>query len=134
LVVAGSGPAESELHGTDRKGWLEATELRRMLRKARALIFPSRWQEPFGMLGIEALAEGTPVVVVESGGTNDWSETGCTVVPQGDLPAMTVAIERLGDDPDTALRLGRAGQRAVKKRFSRALLEPRLQEIYRRIG
>jgi glycosyltransferase involved in cell wall biosynthesis len=133
LVVAGEGPLAPELHGAEDRGWLDATSLRRELRRARTLLFPSGWQEPFGILGVEALAEGTPVILAESGGTGDWSASGCLRVPAADVAAMASAIEDLAGDPELALELGQAGQEAVRQRFSRAVLEPRLHELYRNV-
>jgi glycosyltransferase involved in cell wall biosynthesis len=134
LVVAGSGPLEHELVGTHRRGWLSPTELRAELRRARALIFASGWQEPLGILGIEALAEGTPVIVAESGGTGEWSAAGCLRVPAGDVPAMADAIRRLAADPDLALDLGKAGQESVRELFARERIWPVLEEVYTRVA
>lgn len=134
LSVAGTGPLECRLVGAERLGWLSADRLRRTLRSARALLFPARWQEPFGILGVEALAEGTPVVVAEAGGTADWSEAGCLRVAPGDVDAMADAIGRLATDPDLALRLGRGGQTAVAERFSRARLEPPLHALWHAVA
>ena len=133
LVVAGSGPLESELSGADRKGWLAPEDLRAALRSARALIFPARWQEPFGILGLEALAQGTPVVVAANGGTDEWSGSGCLRVAPGDVTAMSAAIKRLAEDPEFALELGRAGQVAVGEAFSRERIAPRLDELYHQV-
>ena len=134
LVVAGSGPLESELSGADLSGWLAPNDLRAALRNARALIFPARWQEPFGILGLEALAQGTPVVVAASGGTDDWSGSGCIRVPAGDVAAMADAIRRLAADPEWALELGREGRSAVSRLFSRDRIAPMLAELYRGIA
>jgi glycosyltransferase involved in cell wall biosynthesis len=134
LVVAGSGPLESELSGADCLGWLAQEDLRAALRNARALIFPARWQEPFGILGLEALAQGTPVVVAESGGTGDWSGSGCIRVPAGDVEAMADAIRRLAADPEWAMELGREGRSAVGRLFARDRIEPMLAELYRSVA
>ena len=134
LTVAGTGPLEAGLDGTDRRGWLDPGPLARLLREARALLFPARWQEPFGMLGVEALAQGTPVIVADSGGTRNWSDAGCLRVAPGDVPAMAGAVRRLADDPDLALELGRAGQRAVAARFRRERIEPRLRALHHRVA
>ena len=133
LVVAGSGPLEGDLIEAQHRGWLDPEDLRAELRRARALVFPARWQEPFGILGLEALAQGTPVVVAESGGTSEWSLSGCIRVPAGDVPAMSAAIRRLAADPRYALELGRRGQRAVGDAFARERIAPKLAEIYARV-
>ena len=130
LRVAGEGPLESQLEDVQHLGWLPQSALRRELRSARALLFPSLWQEPFGILGVQALAEGTPVIVAESGGTGEWSDVGCLCVPAGDVDAMAEAIARIAREPDTALSFGEAGRRMVADRFGRARIEPQLQTLY----
>lgn len=134
LVVAGSGPLESELAGADFRGWLAPEDLRAELRSARALIFPARWQEPFGILGLEALAQGTPVVLAACGGTDDWSGSGCIRVPPGDVEAMAEAIRRLAADPEWALELGREGRSAVSRLFSCDRIAPMLTDLYRSVA
>jgi glycosyltransferase involved in cell wall biosynthesis len=130
LVVAGAGPLEGELRGVDLRGWLDPSELRSTLCRARALLVPGRWQEPFGILGLEALAQGTPVVVASTGGTGEWAGDGCVRVPAGDPVAMAGAVIRLAGDPDGALELGRFGQRVVGRRFARAPISAMLRDIY----
>ncbi|MFB3854159.1 MAG: glycosyltransferase family 4 protein [Vicinamibacterales bacterium] len=130
LRVAGSGPQAHHLLGAEPLGWLPREELRRELRGARALLFPAGWQEPFGILGVEALAEGTPVVVADSGGTCDWSDRGCLRVAPGDVAAMAEGLLRLVRDPSLALSLGRDGQAAVAERFAPAPLQARLETLY----
>lgn len=134
LLVAGEGPLEDDLEGARLLGWLSSEDLKRLLRSARALLFPSFWQEPLGILGIESLAVGTPVIVADSGGTCDWSKAGCLTTPPGDARAMAAAMRQLGADPDLALALGTAGRRAVRESFSEAVIEPRLRELYSRVG
>jgi glycosyltransferase involved in cell wall biosynthesis len=134
LVIAGSGPLEHELPGVENRGWLATKDLRSALRAARALIFPTRWQEPFGILGLEALAQGTPVVVAGSGGTADWSASGCVRVAAGDVDAMAAAVRRLAGDPGWALELGRDGQTAVSRLFARDRIAPMLADLYHRVA
>lgn len=133
LQAAGEGPEAGRLEGAELLGWLPGPELRQRLREARALIFPGFWQEPFGILGVEALAEGTPVIVARTGGTGDWSDQGCIAVPPGDVAAMAAAIRRLARDPELAVALGRAGREMVRRRFARSRLQPRLAEVYRAV-
>jgi glycosyltransferase involved in cell wall biosynthesis len=130
LRVAGDGPLADDLAGTERLGWLSPGRLRVELRRARALLFPSVWQEPLGILALEALAEGTPVIVADVGGTTDWSDAGCVRVPPGDIEAMAEALRRLADDPEAALELGRRGREMVADRYARATIEPRLHALY----
>jgi len=130
LAIAGSGPLEADLHGTSRLGWLGHDDLLAEFRTSRALVFPARWQEPFGIVGLEALAQGTPVIVAECGGTTDWSCRGSVAVPPGDVPAMASAIEDLASSPDRAMALGRAGQDFVRGSFGRESTTRRLLDLY----
>jgi glycosyltransferase involved in cell wall biosynthesis len=130
LRVAGTGRLEPELGGAELLGWLDASALRVELRRARALLFPTYWQEPFGILGLQSLAEATPVIVAESGGSSEWSGAGCIRVPAGDVTAMAEAIDSLDRNPDEAMRLGQEGREAVTAGFARAILEPRLLAVY----
>ena len=131
LVVAGAGPLADEMHGAEHAGWLERPALLALLQRARALLFPARWQEPFGILGAEALACGAPVVTTPRGGMADWAQAGCI---QADSDgAMRDAIARLATDPDGARALGAAGRDAVRGAFSAATLSARLWTLYEEV-
>jgi glycosyltransferase involved in cell wall biosynthesis len=65
--VIGSGPLEGKLAGiypdVEFTGWKSANDMHALARDARALVMPSRYREPFGLVAFEALASGLPVVV-----------------------------------------------------------------------
>jgi len=130
LSVVGLGPLASSLDGTTQMGWLDSDQLRTALASSRALLFPSRWQEPFGILGVEALAMGTPVIAMTSGGMRDWTSHGTIEVQPSDVAGMANAIERLQADPQAAEDLGHAGWTMVKERYSAARLMNRLWSVY----
>jgi glycosyltransferase involved in cell wall biosynthesis len=95
LVFAGTGPLRDELErqGFEVLGWVPREGISRVYRRARALLFPPRWQEPFGIAGLEALAMGVPVVAWESGGIAEW-HPGDGLVPWGDRQALAEALAR----------------------------------------
>jgi glycosyltransferase involved in cell wall biosynthesis len=93
LVVAGTGAerrAVEEL-GAEVLGWVSHAELGRLYQRARAVVLPSRWQEPFGIVGLEALTFGVPVVAYDSGGVRDW-HPGPGLVPWGDVDRLASAL------------------------------------------
>ncbi|MFT4976541.1 MAG: glycosyltransferase involved in cell wall biosynthesis [Myxococcota bacterium] len=131
LVIAGEGPLEAELEGTERRGWLGREALQTLLSQARALLFPTRWQEPFGILGAEALACGTPVICVLSGGMTDWAGEGCIHAESDE--EMVEAIRALAAAPGHAVALGAAGRAAIRARFAEAELSARLWTLYEEV-
>jgi glycosyltransferase involved in cell wall biosynthesis len=100
MVFAGTGPLREELESRaveergrpiEVTGWLDREGLSSLYRRARALVLPSRWQEPFGLAGIEALSFGVPVVAWESGGVGEW-HPGPGLVRWGDVEALGRAL------------------------------------------
>jgi glycosyltransferase involved in cell wall biosynthesis len=121
MVVAGAGPMRQglEKRGAEVLGWLDHERLSAAYKRARALVMPSRWQEPFGIAGLEALTMGAPVVAWESGGVGEW-HPGEGLVPWGDVAALAVALREA------------VGRRAAPPSgFDRDTLTDALEGIYR---
>ena len=97
-------------------------------------MFPTRWQEPFGILGVEALAEGRPVIAARRGGVGDWSDAGVICVAPGDRLGMVDAIRALHQDEALAARLGEAGRTFVQERLAEARLSARLEAHYAEVA
>ena len=96
LVFAGTGPERGRLEAAGHRvlGWVDRVRLAGLLRGAAALILPSRWQEPYGLVGPEALSVGTPVVAWESGAVAEWHPGGDLLVPWGDVDGLAAALRR----------------------------------------
>lgn len=75
-----------------------------LLSGARGLLFPIRWNEPFGMVMIEALACGTPVLAFPEGAAPEVVEHGRTGYLCHDVSDMAEAIARVGDIDRDACR------------------------------
>ena len=67
-----------------------------LLAGARALLFPIRWNEPFGMVLLEAFACGTPVLAFPEGAAPEVGEDGMTGFLCEDDLAMAEAVEKVG--------------------------------------
>lgn len=78
-------------------GEVAGTEKRSLFARASALLMPIRWEEPFGMVMIEALASGTPVIAFAEGAAPEVIVTGKTGFIVEDETAMAAAVERLAD-------------------------------------
>ena len=94
LVVAGTGPLrrEIEAEGVEVLGWLDRRRLSAAYRRAAVLVMPSRWQEPFGIVGLEALTLGTPVAAWDSGGVREWHPGGELLAPWGEVDRLAGAL------------------------------------------
>ena len=89
-------------------------------RGIRAVVLPWRWQEPFGLVGPEALAHGVPLVGFDVGAIREYlvdGQTG-TLVPPGDTDALAKAIDRLLNKPEEAHAMGLRGRELVSARFT----------------
>lgn len=128
LVVAGEGPLAETVraHAQERGdrvrfvGWANRTDLAVLLSRARSLWLPSLWAEPFGIVGLEALARGVPVIGSDSGGVTDWLTDGHDglLVRPGSPEELARAAERLAAEPSLAQRLGENGRRRVASEFA----------------
>jgi len=128
-VIAGKGNAEEPLRKLSEslglkervefRGWVANDELPKLYGQAQVVAVPSRWPEPFGLVGLEAMRNGRAVVAFNSGGIPDWlghERTGL-LVPQGDVAEFACALERLLQDSDLATQMGIAGLQDVARRF-----------------
>jgi glycosyltransferase involved in cell wall biosynthesis len=94
---------------------------------AEALLFPIDWPEPFGLVMIEAMACGTPVVAFRCGSTPEIIEHGATGYLVDDMDQATAAAAR-------ATELDRAAIRArFELRFSSNAMARRYLDVYRNI-
>jgi glycosyltransferase involved in cell wall biosynthesis len=105
----------------------DRTRTEALLHDARALLLPIRWEEPFGMVMIEAMAKGTPVVALRRGSVPEvvlHGRTGLICVDETDLPEALHDVVRL-DPADCASH--------VRTSFSVELMATRYERVYRRL-
>jgi glycogen(starch) synthase len=90
---------------------VERSALAARYRSADAVVFPTLWEEPFGLVPAEAMACGTPVVATGTGGSKEFLIDGvnCLLVPPGDPAALADALLRLASDPALRARLAVGG-------------------------
>jgi glycosyltransferase involved in cell wall biosynthesis len=78
-------------------GELNAEEKYQLLGGAFALLNPIQWPEPFGLVMIEALACGTPVIATGCGSAPELIDDGDTGFVRTELPALAEALHRVGE-------------------------------------
>jgi glycosyltransferase involved in cell wall biosynthesis len=83
---------------------------------------PSLWQEPFGLVAIEAQARGTVVVASDVGALPEIVSNGRTgyLVPRADPVALAEMLRRVLSDPDAADRMGDAARSSTLERYDGA--------------
>jgi glycosyltransferase involved in cell wall biosynthesis len=120
----------------DFPGQLAAQKLDSLYRRAAAIAVPSRCVEAFGLVGVEAMAFGRPVVAYDLGGIREWlrhEQTGY-LVPAGDQAALAGRLDALLADPVLARRMGQEARAQLEKRFRPAAYLQRLLGIYRDVS
>ncbi len=124
LVVIGrrfAGTADELPPGVIALGRIPHAAVMEAWRRCTIALAPSVWAEPFGIVAIEAMLAGKPLVASNTGGLSDIvldGETGL-LVPAGDADALAEGIRRLLEDPELRARLGQAAaQRAAEYRAS----------------
>ena len=87
-------------------GAIPRDQLAAKYRAADVFVFPSEWTEPFGLVPVEAMACGTPVIATCTGGSAEFLSDGvnCLAFAPGDEHALAAAVRRL--EADAALRAG----------------------------
>jgi glycosyltransferase involved in cell wall biosynthesis len=94
-------------------------------------VVPSHY-EPFGLVAIEAMASGTPVVASDVGGLQFTvlpEETGLLAPPKDDA-AFAVAIDRILSNPDWKNQLGKQARARVEEKFSWDGVAHQLSDLY----
>jgi len=114
------------------QGWVEGQDLSRSFHQATLVVMPALWPEPQGVVGLEALLHGKPVVAYNVGGIAEWlkdGEVGYLVEPQN-VRQLAEKIELLLKDKTLTQRLGAQGQRWAKDKFGRNEHYRTLNKVY----
>ena len=92
FVGTGSERARVEALGFHVTGWLDRVTVADALARSSAVVLAPRWQEPFGIAGLEALTMGVPVAAWRSGGIEEWHPA---PVAYGDVDALAASLRSL---------------------------------------
>jgi glycosyltransferase involved in cell wall biosynthesis len=117
------------------RGRVSRERLPALLRSADAVVCVP-WYEPFGIVPLEAMACGVPVVASAVGGQIDSVVDGVTGihVPPRDPAALAAALRSLLDDPGRAAALGVAGVRRVRRLYGFDRIAASTARVYSRVA
>ena len=141
-IIAGDGmeraalerhAAKAGLSGDiDFAGWQDEDGMRALYARASVVVMPSRWPEPSGIVGLEAMAHGRPVAAFAVGGIPEWLQDGVTgrLAAAGDSAALGTVIAAILSDAPAASAMGAAGRERAAAEFSAARHLSALTGIY----
>jgi glycosyltransferase involved in cell wall biosynthesis len=107
-------------------------QTREFLERIDVLILPS-WEEPFGIVVVEAMAAGVNVVATDAGGPPeilDFGKAG-VLVPPRNPDALATAIRALTGDPGRSALLRRHARNRAVERYDISQVVPRIEQFYR---
>lgn len=121
IVGVGDRPYQEQLEGQAQSlgvaarvrfsGAVSSEELPRVYERADAVLFPIRWEEPWGLVPLEAMGVGRPVIATPRGGAVTYlrDEENSLLIGPEDPVALAAAVARLADDPGLRTRLRQGG-------------------------
>ena len=100
---------------------------------ADIVVYPTSGEEPFGLVPLEAMASGTPVIATRSGGLIESVVDGETgfLIPKEDAALLADRVAALLERPDLAASMGEAGRQHVEEHFTRRRMAAEVEAIYR---
>ncbi len=140
LDIAGQGPLEPALRALAQELGIDdavtflgqVSPIQDALERSAVIVVPSLG-EGFGMVALEAMERGRPVIAAAIGGLAEIVEDGMTgvLVPPAEVEPLVDAIVRIGSDLDLAGRLGRAGRERAVEHFQQDRCTDRTEALYR---
>jgi glycosyltransferase involved in cell wall biosynthesis len=140
LDIAGRGVLDHGLRDLARELGLgdavrflgHVVPIQRAIESSLAVVVPSLG-EGFGMMALEAMERGRPVIAAAIGGLEDLVREGETglFVPPGEAEPLTGAMLELAENPARAAEMGRAGRARALTRFPEDRCVERTEEVYR---
>ncbi|MCX6809822.1 MAG: glycosyltransferase family 4 protein [Candidatus Berkelbacteria bacterium] len=117
-------------------GQVDADERNTLLGKSRAFLFPIKWEEPFGLVMIEAMACGTPVIAYKLGAVPEVIKDGATgfICKPGDKAGFLKAIKKIEEMPEGEyLQMRRNCRKHVEENFTVEKMVDGYEEVYKKV-
>ena len=114
-----TGGKRGTIGGAQGLGLVAAPQLRDLYARSSIVVLPSLWQEPFGLVLLEAMASRKPVVAYRSGAVPEIVADGETgfIVERGNVEHLAQRVLDLLKDPGLAGKMGEAGRERVVREF-----------------
>ena len=115
--------------------YCSGTGLGDLFRKADIFCSPSVWEEPFGLVNVEAFATALPVVSTYGGSSGEiFAHGGGILVESGSAVQLASALRLLAENPELRMRLGQQGYAAFLERFTWSNVRAQVEHIQRALS
>jgi spore coat protein SA len=115
--------------------YCSGTRLGNLFREADIFCSPSVWEEPFGLVNVEAFASALPVVSTYGGSSSEiFAHGGGILVESGSAVQLAAALRLLAEDPELRMRLGQQGYAAFLTRFTWSNVQAQVEHIQRALS
>jgi len=112
-------------------GWVDPSGIDALLADARAVVVPSLWHEPAGLVTLEAAAAGRAVVGSRVGGIPEYAlPTYSLLAEPNDVLGLAAHLTCLATDASLASDLGQAARRAAQKKFAMNRFVDAIHDVY----
>jgi glycogen(starch) synthase len=142
LTVAGDGRDAESLRQLARDtgfgsrihfpGYVDQEEVPALINRHSALIMPSRWAEPFGLVALQAAQMGRPIIAAATGALPEIVIHGVTgtSVPNENIPAYREALRRFIENPALLEKMGTQARLHVESYFPYERFLARYEQAY----
>ena len=143
LVIAGTGPeesrlrriiAEDKLDSVELRGYIDPAQHQELWANAKFLVVPSIWHEPFGLVVLEALAHGRPLVVSSLGSLSEIAGDSALVVDPAKPEEIARACDRLFLETKLAQEMGTCGTKRLQRVYNRDIWLEKIRDVYGSCG
>lgn len=127
---------EKEINGDQRIQYIGyRSDIENVYKTADVIVVPSSWDEPFGLINIEAGAAGKPIIATRSGGIPEIIEHGYNgyLFEKQDISGLAVYMEKLAMSREKVDEMGGNARKVVNERFVNAPIS-KLQKLYDDLG
>lgn len=146
LQIIGEGPLKNTLQSQIKRDKLDRfvtivqkryEEMPKAYHEADVFVLPSKstktWEEQYGMVLIEAMASGLPIIAYDTGAIKEVVGDAGIYIHEGDISGLAFAIRNLITDKEFAKKLGTMGRERAEKEYDCRKTAINIAELYRKL-
>jgi len=132
LTVRDKLPSRYRAEFVENLGWIPHEKIPEIFANSDIVVIPSQWPEPFGIVAVEAMASGKPVIASRVGGLKEIVEDGKTgfLFDPLDVPYLEEKIVTLLDDANLRHKMGTNGEKKAQEEYDWEII---FEKYYRKL-